>query len=78
MRLVSAYDLHYPGQFFTTFKRRDVVNKRTIDYIWYSPACLTPTHLLSLPTEAELPEMLPAADYPSDHLALLAQFVLRV
>eukprot|EP00301_Raphidiophrys_heterophryoidea_P021746 c6082_g1_i1.p1 GENE.c6082_g1_i1~~c6082_g1_i1.p1 ORF type:complete len:333 (+),score=51.20 c6082_g1_i1:86-1000(+) len=47
--------------------------KMTIDYIMYSAKKFRCTHVLSLPSEADIGKTaLPCEAYPSDHLAILA------
>mmetsp|Transcript_1127 Transcript_1127/g.4184 ORF Transcript_1127/g.4184 Transcript_1127/m.4184 type:complete len:548 (-) Transcript_1127:374-2017(-) len=53
----------------------------TLDYIFYTADSLQPVGLLELPSEHELREKtadagIPNASFPSDHVALLAQFRL--
>lgn len=84
----SAYDLHDP-EVYTTWKWRpdkasggEVETKHCIDYIFYCTAQqdrpLTTLELLSLPTRDEVgsPDGLPAYNYPSDHLAIMARVLL--
>eukprot|EP01125_Pyxidicula_operculata_P007606 TRINITY_DN2584_c0_g1_i2.p2 TRINITY_DN2584_c0_g1~~TRINITY_DN2584_c0_g1_i2.p2 ORF type:complete len:113 (-),score=33.15 TRINITY_DN2584_c0_g1_i2:81-419(-) len=71
-KLKSAYsndDKHW-----TTWKKRDAVVKRTIDYIFYDDKKLEPTHLLSIPKDSDVPNNLPAPYYPSDHISIGAVF----
>eukprot|EP00195_Chlamydomonas_chlamydogama_P016392 CAMPEP_0202900342 /NCGR_PEP_ID=MMETSP1392-20130828/11166_1 /ASSEMBLY_ACC=CAM_ASM_000868 /TAXON_ID=225041 /ORGANISM="Chlamydomonas chlamydogama, Strain SAG 11-48b" /LENGTH=568 /DNA_ID=CAMNT_0049586715 /DNA_START=168 /DNA_END=1874 /DNA_ORIENTATION=- len=53
--------------------------KGTLDYILYTNNSLQPTAVLELPVEAEVQsrpdEQLPNAQYSSDHLALLSEFM---
>lgn len=69
------------GQFeghYTTYKKRDKVVKRTIDYIFYQPhPSIEMTGALLVPNPGRFPEMLPARDYPSDHLALCVGFSFK-
>ena len=71
----GAEQLNHPGALYTTSKRRSILIQRCIDYVWYSPAALRPVTLLSIPArEQALPAFLPAANYPSDHLAIAGRF----
>ena len=72
---LSAYE--HDERAWTTWKKRQSEVKRVIDYIWYRPgssANLRPVAVLEVPADEVFPHMLPAADYPSDHLAIGAQF----
>ena len=77
LALQSAYPL--PGSScesgWTTWKRRGAAEvKHTIDYIFHS-ANLRVTGLLAPPKDADLePARLPGFRYPSDHLAIMAEF----
>eukprot|EP01087_Luapelamoeba_hula_P014886 TRINITY_DN4420_c1_g2_i1.p1 TRINITY_DN4420_c1_g2~~TRINITY_DN4420_c1_g2_i1.p1 ORF type:complete len:353 (+),score=69.51 TRINITY_DN4420_c1_g2_i1:1-1059(+) len=88
--LRSAY-AHYTAEGrepYSTYKKRETEVCRTIDFIWYSTqppqqttTTTTTTHLrlvglLRIPPTSELPHRLPAPYYPSDHLAIGAQFQL--
>lgn len=56
---------------YTTFKKRDSVVRRCIDYIWVS-SNVKILDLLEIPKFTELPEAgLPGFTYPSDHLAIM-------
>jgi hypothetical protein len=61
---------------FTTWKfRSNGVAKRTIDYVMYSRAQLTPVSRWRMLSEAEIgPAGLPSTVYPSDHMAVTCQF----
>lgn len=61
---------------FTTWKfRSNGVAKRTIDYVMYSQAQLTPVSRWRMLSEAEIgPAGLPSTVYPSDHMAVTCQF----
>jgi len=59
---------------FSTFKKRAVELCHTIDYIFYNPKELGLCEVLEIPKKESLPERLPAAYYPSDHLAIAAIF----
>jgi len=50
----------------------------TLDYIFYTPALLTPTALLELPSEdeADIDNGIPNARYSSDHICIMAEFQL--
>jgi len=74
--LKSAYK-HYDfteSEPYTTFKKREVIVKRTIDYLFYTPGSLTVSKLLEIPTSESLTELLPFSKYPSDHLSIMAEF----
>mmetsp|Transcript_52028 Transcript_52028/g.111349 ORF Transcript_52028/g.111349 Transcript_52028/m.111349 type:complete len:395 (-) Transcript_52028:19-1203(-) len=60
---------------YTTWKRRgDKEIKHTIDYIFASPS-LEVCKVLAPPLESDIvPERLPGWQYPSDHIALIAEF----
>ncbi|KAL6043377.1 Nocturnin [Balamuthia mandrillaris] len=72
----SSYD-NTGEEPYSTYKRREEEVLRTIDYIWYSHQTLRPCRLLEIPLPPALkfPQRLPAKDYPSDHLALAAEFI---
>ena len=72
----SKYTSVYPKNIWTTWKQRDHVIKRCIDYIFYDPFGLTPTSVLEIPSDKECPTMLPAPYYPSDHMAIGCRFKL--
>lgn len=61
---------------FTTWKfRSNGVAKRTIDYVWYTGAQLSPVSRWRMLSEAEIgPAGLPNTVYPSDHMAVTCQF----
>jgi len=63
---------------FTSWKiRSEVESKYTIDYLWYHPDALCLGRIWGLPSSAEIGEAaLPCAKYPSDHIALCAEFHL--
>ena len=76
----SLYDRYYAacsggGEYWTTVKKREVRVQRVIDFIFFSPTALVPLELLSIP-RCHTEEGYPAADYPSDHLALAGRFQL--
>lgn len=64
---------------YTTWKIRPPKEfRRTIDYIWYKSATLTPLMLLSLPGVQSIPHpRLPSKQYPSDHLAIAAELAFK-
>lgn len=80
--LKSAYTFYDASETepFTTYKKREREVIRPIDYIWFTPSegrlRVTPTSLLEIPSLEMLPNRLPASDYPSDHLAIAARFVI--
>uniref|UniRef100_A0A0G4HHV1 Endonuclease/exonuclease/phosphatase domain-containing protein n=1 Tax=Chromera velia CCMP2878 TaxID=1169474 RepID=A0A0G4HHV1_9ALVE len=61
---------------YTTWKIRPKGEvKRVIDYIWYTGATLRPLSVLGVPTAETVPKCrFPHAGYPSDHLAVVAEF----
>ena len=60
---------------FTTFKIREKVQKRVIDYVFYNEN-LQLIAKSNIPTEETIGENgLPNAEYPSDHLSLFCKFV---
>ena len=63
----------------TTYKQRHGNTiMRTIDYI-FSNRDLAPVKILDTPTKEqllEIPTGLPCSGYPSDHIALFAEFVI--
>ena len=67
---------------YTTWKIRGTVNStsevcRTIDYIWYSKDKVKVDGLLELPTAEQIGvNRLPSYSYPSDHLSLVADFLM--
>lgn len=68
-----------PEPAWTTWKVRAAGEvQRTIDYVWYSVAHLTPIGHLAIPTnEAVAKARLPSWQYPSDHLKLVVRFSVR-
>jgi CCR4-NOT transcription complex subunit 6 len=53
--------------------------KGTLDYILYTNNSLVPTAVLELPADSEVVtgnEHMPNAQYSSDHLALLSEFLI--
>ena len=80
-RMNSTYGVDPPDwSLFTSWKiRGEVVHRRIIDFIFYNPNVrgITCTHTLDVPKEHELETTrLPGFKYPSDHLAIGAQFKL--
>eukprot|EP01130_Rhizamoeba_saxonica_P012190 TRINITY_DN511_c1_g1_i2.p1 TRINITY_DN511_c1_g1~~TRINITY_DN511_c1_g1_i2.p1 ORF type:complete len:158 (-),score=29.30 TRINITY_DN511_c1_g1_i2:24-497(-) len=77
--LKQRYTTIYSGehQSWTTWKKRSTEVKRTIDYIWYQPNRIGVDAILNIPEDSECPDMLPAAYYPSDHLAIGAQIYFK-
>jgi len=61
---------------YTTYKKREVEIVLTIDYIWYSPQ-LVSTKCLEIPTLETFVHRLPCAEYPSDHLMIMAEFAAK-
>ena len=81
-RSLSADGLEPP---YTTWKIRGsqdntaplVEVAHTIDYIWHTKQKLAVHSLLEFPSGEEIGEnRLPSAQYPSDHLALVADFII--
>lgn len=67
----SAYELS--ENHYTTYKKRNSVTKRCIDYIWYRNMKLVGVQ--KLPDVESIPyPFLPNIDHPSDHLPLMAEF----
>jgi len=75
--LEDAYDYWKLTKRWSTYKKRSVEILETIDYILYSPNSLQLTSLLEIPDIKMFPERLPAPNYPSDHLAIGAQFQFK-
>jgi len=63
---------------YTTYKKRETEVVRCIDYIWFSTNSLCLCKCLEIPPISSLKERLPCAEYPSDHLAIMAFFTLRL
>jgi mRNA deadenylase 3'-5' endonuclease subunit Ccr4 len=74
LHFASAYA--HPSDAWTTFKRRDSLVKRVIDYIWYRPGhtALQATDVLEIPSESTFPCALPDIHFPSDHINIAARF----
>jgi len=70
----DQYEDVLAADYYTTYKKRETVVKRVIDYIFFSSLRLTCTGVLDAPPLSEVPDMLPAHNYPSDHIALCASF----
>lgn len=62
-----------PGE-FTTYKQRATIVQRVIDYIIFKSDVMLCVGTLKHPEATDLPDMLPADYYPSDHIALIASF----
>ena len=62
------------SSYYTTYKKREEETCREIDYIFYTPSTLNCSGVLRVPPLSSLPHRLPAVNYPSDHLSLLATF----
>ena len=81
LNLHSAYSMADPDKKeppYTTWKIRDKEICRTIDYIWYTRDNLQPINLLQIPTSEQIgPDRLPSMAYPSDHISLAADFIIR-
>jgi len=67
----SAYD-NSDKDSWTTWKKRETEVKRVIDYIFYDKSRATLSQILLQPSNC--PTHLPDTFYPSDHLAICAQF----
>lgn len=76
--LSSAYAKYDDSKMepFTTLKKRKSLVKHCIDYLWYSKE-ISVNGLLEIPLESDLPDLLPCRAYPSDHLAILADFIFN-
>ena len=78
---VSAYTAAYRGDepSFTSWKfRPSKESKYTIDYIWYTPGRLCMTGVWGIPSEEDIGKTaLPNFGYPSDHVAIGANFRLQ-
>jgi len=77
----SAYGQFYShggvDDYYTTFKKREEEVCRIIDYIFYQPVKCKCTGVVAIPPKSTFPNRLPAPNYPSDHLALVAGFVFE-
>lgn len=68
----------YEDADFTTFKLREKLYKRVIDYIFYDGDVKYTGARLELPKDSAIGEIgLPAEDYPSDHISLYAKFAFE-
>jgi len=57
-------------------KRAEDVTARTIDFLFYASSRLSPVAFLEIPSQEEIdPGYIPNTYYPSDHFALVADFV---
>lgn len=62
---------------FTTFKIRERVEKKTVDYIFTRGFSII--RLLSMPTVETIGKSgLPSQNYPSDHLSLVCQVTFKL
>lgn len=81
LKLASSYKVLNKGcePPFTSWKYRPGKEaKYTIDYIWYTLDNLTVDSVWSIPTEGDIGEGgLPCPKYPSDHVALCAEFLFQ-
>lgn len=59
---------------YSTYKKRETEICRTIDFIFFQG--LKVLKLLEIPPIETLTVRLPAPNYPSDHLAIMAEFLL--
>lgn len=78
-KMLSAYPVTPPSSsMYTTWKiRGNKETKRTIDYIFYS-GDLDCISILQVPDEEDLEATrLPGLRYPSDHLLIAAEFIIR-
>ena len=77
MSCLKAYCIDGSEPPLTTFKIRDSEKCCTIDYIFHSPN-LPVSAILDIPKKIDFgPVGLPCEVYPSDHIALYAQFVVK-
>lgn len=74
--LKSAYDAFYTDDsaYYTTYKKRDVEVRRVIDYIFHQHKATMCVGASLIPQVSSFPDLLPAVDYPSDHLSIAAGF----
>jgi nocturnin len=79
-RLASSFFSAIAVQEFSTWKFRSKgESKRVIDHMWFTPRrTITPVARWKMLSEEEIgPDGLPCASYPSDHQALLTEFVWK-
>jgi len=75
-KFVDSYADLYTKDAFTTFKKRDKVVCRIIDYIFYRSHTLQPVLRLEYLDKKDLPEIgLPSHTHPSDHVIIGTVFV---
>lgn len=68
------------SQAYSTFKYREAhgLQKRVIDYIFFTPKTIEMVGFLKLPKMEDLPPNgLPSSNWPSDHLSLVAEFCFK-
>jgi len=78
MKLYSSYSSYDNTgvEPYTTYKKREEEIIITIDYIFHSNH-LVPKRLLEIPTIDSLKDRLPCAEYPSDHLQIIAELEFK-
>jgi len=72
-KLHSAYQ-HLPEEVEAPYTLFDGNGKKTLDYIWYTEGHFQVVSLLEIPDTIIAMKPLPNKLYPSDHLALFAEF----
>jgi len=72
----SEKNLPGKSSIWSTWKKREVEVKRTIDHIFYDPEKLNLMEILEIPSEKDCPNRFPGNYYPSDHIAIAAKFHL--
>lgn len=73
--LLNFFDSAYKDAEFTTFKFRDKLYARVIDYMLYSKESLKIIGKLEIPKKEDMDgKGLPNEDFPSDHLSLFGLF----
>ncbi len=81
LQIQSAYAKFYRSktadEYYTTYKKREEEVRRVIDYIYYQSYVTTCEGVASIPPISAFPNRLPAVNYPSDHLAMVASFVFE-
>ncbi|CAG9317360.1 unnamed protein product [Blepharisma stoltei] len=76
LKFQSAYMIFGSEPNFTTYKIRERVEKKTVDYIWIRGFSIS--RVLNIPSfESIGPTGLPSQEYPSDHLSLLCQLTIK-
>lgn len=59
---------------WTTWKKRQYVVKRCIDYIFYDEYSIKPVSFLEIPKDEQCPNILPASYHSSDHMSIACRF----